>query len=119
MLFTKNLCYFCIAYKSNEYAFLNKDFLNKNYYNFLNNLNAYKTEKFVDSLFMNFASNLNSKNNPAFSNLTKDSKIHLFNYAREHEVEIRIVRNLYVHFLLDKVLNIKGYIMNFYAFIKI
>jgi len=44
---------------------------------------------------MNFASILNSKNNPTVSNLTKDSKIQLVNYAREHSVEIKIVRNDY------------------------
>ena len=58
--------------------------------------NASKTENVIVSPFMHFASTLNSKNNHKVSNLTKDSKIHLVNYARENGIEIKIVLNDYI-----------------------
>ena len=91
----KDIATFVNSYKGNEYTFINKSFLNKNYDDFLNNLNSSKTETVTVSPFMHFASTLNSRNNPTVSSLTKDSKIHLVNYAREHGVEIKIVRNDY------------------------
>jgi len=57
---------------------------------------------------MHFASTLNSKNNPIVSNLTKDFKIHLVNYAREHGVEIKIVHNDYDHVSIGFGIKYKG-----------
>lgn len=91
----KDMATFVNSYKGNEYTFLNKDFLNKNFDDFLNNLNAAKTEKTIVSPFMHFASTLQSKNNATVANLTADDKIRLVNYARENGVEIKIVRNDY------------------------
>ena len=91
----KDMATFVNSYKGNEYTFLNKDFLNKNFDDFLNNLNAAKTEKTIVSPFMHFGSTLQSKNNATVVNLTADDKIRLVNYARENGVEIKIVRNDY------------------------
>lgn len=91
----KDMATFVNSYKGDEYTFLHKDFLNKKFDDFLNNLNAAKTEKTIVSPFMHFASTLQSKNNVTVADLTQESKVRLVNYARENGVEIKIVRNDY------------------------
>lgn len=101
----KDMATFVNSYEGDEYTFLNKNFLNKNFDDFLNNLNAAKTEKVIVSPFMHFGGTLGNdkkpgqkgykKPNPTLDGLDFKDKIHLVNYARKNGVEIKIVRNNY------------------------
>jgi hypothetical protein len=89
----RDMATFVNSYKGNEYLFLNKNYLNKSMDDFINNLNAAKTERTIVSPFMHFKSTLSSENNFTIKGLSFDSKIDLINYARQKGVRIQIVRN--------------------------
>lgn len=105
----KDMATFVNSYKGREYRFLHKNFLNKNYNDFLNNLYVVKTEQNVPSPFTHFASSLGDDEstkkekltqgkeprygNSTVSDLTDKAKIHIINYARQNGIELKIVKN--------------------------
>lgn len=86
----KDIANFVTVYRGNEYVFLNKDFLNVNSTEFINNLYKAKTEVVTVSPFMHFSLSNNFAKNSE-DNIKK--AINLIQEARDKEVELKLDKN--------------------------